>query len=184
MPRGDLSRHNEDVAAFLVVKDLEGFEWRVSRQWFARRPRRRSPDRSASLSGWRDEWDWVDLLLLPLAVLGLPELAMQAAIVAAGVLALLIVLPTWLVVVATGWSWPIAGAGWLAASAILIVAHPLLRVPLRLPWLVVALRTDQDWASRSAWQVRGWRRSLEAVSAVGASLEEGHGPVLASSYLL
>ena len=99
-------------------------------------------------------------------LLGLPDLIGSGLLVAGVLLGVLLVVPAWALTAATGWPWPLAVGVWLVVVVVVTLFHPLLRVPLHRPWLVVTLRSDQPWADRSAWQVRGWRNSLDAVTEV------------------
>jgi hypothetical protein len=163
------------------VTDLAGAEWLVWRQWFSRRPRCHRRDELAAARALRPQWEAADLLLLPLVLLRLPDMIAGGVVIGGVVLGALVVGPSWAIAALTGWSWPIAAAVWVAAIVVVTVCHPILRVPFRRPWVVVALRADQGWADRSAWSVRGWRKSREAVTAIAGSIAAGRGPQLPSA---
>lgn len=176
--------HNVAVGASVVVRDPSGAEWSVTRQWLTRRPHRHGGPR-ASVRRWiRQERDGGDLLELLSFVWFLPEFVLESAVLAALGLALVTVVPTLLLAMATDWPWFVAGVVWLLMLAAITVGHPLLRVPCRRPWLVVAIRADQEWADRSAWHVRGWRRSRRAVDAVADAVRVGRGPYLSAEFLV
>lgn len=117
-------------------------------------------------------------------LLYLPRMVVGSGVLALALVAVSLFVPGWLLGVATGWPLAAAMAVWVVALVGLIIGHPLLRVPLRRPWLVVAIRADQDWADRSAWHVRGWRRSGKAVDAVAEAVQSGRGPYLSAEFLL
>lgn len=135
-----------------VVTTPGGTRWRIGRRWLPWEPRLRKVDETLDLADVPDGCMHLDL----------DDIFVGIGILLALVLFVLFVVPV-LIALAE-----------LLLLALLVVAGVLVRVLLRRPWIVDAIRDGTG--ERHSWKVVGWRRSGELVEALTTQISSGQAP--------
>lgn len=130
----------------------DGARWRVGRRWLPWKPRLRKPE-DLPVDGALEVFGFLDELPVVVAVIG-------AVVVVAFVLFVAIPL--------------LLALAELVLLALLLGLGAFVRVVLRRPWIVDAVRVDRT--ERLSWKVVGWRRSGEVAAAVAQQLSTGQQP--------
>lgn len=134
-----------------VVSTPDGGRWRVGRRWVPWRFRLRT-----STAGL-DDLGAADLPLELAGAVGGPFVAI--GVVIAILAAALVAVPVFLAVVE------------LTILAVLVAGGVVVRLLLRRPWIVDVQRLDAY--DGGSWEVVGWRRSGELVTALATQLQRG-----------